>query len=1657
MLFAHTALRVTLRRTGRLPRLGLAVSLLALAAGRSVATAADGNRLTYLDAFCDPYYPSHRFPRLITPQWVGEDGVEAVVVLSIDDMSDTGKFETFLRPILERLKRIDGRAPVSIFTLSVPPEDPQLETWLGEGLSLEAHTIEHPCPLFQGGDFERARRNVDDCIDQLWQIPGTRPVAYRGPCSDVWNTQSPRFYTEIFNRVTPEGHFLELSSTVHHLFTSEDPDLPRGLVIDEDGKERFGKYTTGEVPIVGRQDYVYVNHISNYPYPYVIGRLAWEFPCTIPGDHQADFYIPAHGRHTVRDWQAALDATVVKQGVMTLVFHPHGKCKPEEIVAIIDYAVQKHGPKVKFLTLGEARERLGKHLLAGQPLRASDGQDNGVRVLDLDSDGFLDVVIGNEELRQTRVWNGKSRRWITSELPTAIVSPNPDVPGVEGHGVDSGVRFGVLDLDGSVTMLVRNEETAGAWRFEGGRWVEVPARLWGLRLEGKPIFTRGRGRDRGVRLRDVDGDGRCELLVGNETQSAVFAWSADRTAWKKKDFSLPAQTAIVDALGRDAGLRFVDLNVDGFDDVLFSNEHRYSVNLYIPARGVLRAFDDVGWTRPVSDGLRGDGLREDAGEIPRIVRDGEHRNNGVWFAKGRMWIQNEDTGDLDHHTESRSFDDLMRGFLPLPLSPEDSLRTIEVAPEFQIELVAAEPLVQDPIAMEWAPDGKLWVVEMRDYPMGMDGQGEPGGAIRVLEDDNGDGKYDRSTVFAEKLNFPSGVMPWRRGALISAAPDILYAEDTDGDGRADEQRVLFSGFNLGNQQHRVNGFEYGLDGWLYCANGGSGGKITSLLTGQVVDIRGRDFRIRPETGELETEPGVTEFGRHRDDWGNWFGNTYANWGWHFFLPDHYLSRNPHLPATRVRRDLADPRPLRLIHRRSRLLARPQMGQPLGQVTAPCSLTPYRDDLFGDHFRDSIFIGEVDKNVVRRMTLVPDGVSFRAGRAHGEERREFLASTDNWFRPTQTKTGPDGALYVVDMYRLIIEHVEYYPADLHELLDFRAGEDRGRIYRVSPRDAKRRGIPRLDRLDTAGLVAALEHQNGWQRDTAQRLLVTSLRDETGKDRGALEPLREIVRRSPRAEARLQALHTLHGLNALSPQTLVEALGDAHAGVRTHAIKLSEPLLRDHPLRDHPLRDHPLRDHPLRSEPGSRESPSWQSLVKELLEKVDDPAAQVRYQLAFSLGEWPDPRVAAALTKLAVGDLENEDLQTAVLSSAVPHVARMLETLLHRKGEAPPSRLLERWLALAAALRDEKALSTALDRILALEEIPKPAETAGQSAQDETWQYEAWQYGAVTALLNALGRQNTTLGQLFEQSGPSLQRSIRRLDSLFSVARQVLTKGQASVEERVAAVGPLGRGLSDTGPDLELLGEQLKPQAPPSLQLAAVESLSRNGRREVAQILLAGWKTYGPGLRAAVLGVLGTREEWLETLLSVISVGEIVSGEIGLAQQQLLLQHRVTTIRQRAGALFSASRTDRDAVVKDYAVVGTLTGRPAAGLELFRKHCAPCHRLRAEGKPIGPDLESVVEQPLPFLLQSILDPSKTIDPEFTQYTAITRSGRTLTGVIAEETPTSIRLKVPEHPDELLLRQEIVLLQSSSVSIMPTGIEQHLNPQSMADLIAWLKSEI
>ncbi len=521
-----------------------------------------------------------------------------------------------------------------------------------------------------------------------------------------------------------------------------------------------------------------------------------------------------------------------------------------------------------------------------------------------------------------------------------------------------------------------------------------------------------------------------------------------------------------------------------------------------------------------------------------------------------------------------------------PTSAAEALAAIQTDDDFVVELVAAEPLVASPVAIDFGIDGRLWVVEMTDYSRGAEDRFQHTGSVKALVDRNNDGTFDEATTFASGLRFPTDVKVWRNGVIVCDAPHVLYLEDSDGDGRADIRKVLLTGFATHNAQARVNSLCWGLDNWVYGSCGLFGGNVRSF-SGETVELR-RDFRFKPDTGNIEPVTGCTQQGRARDDWGNWFGCDSGALCDHYPLSDSYLSRNPNvLPPTPEVSVLAGADPNRLYPLGKMVMFR-ESGPP-GRPTSACGLAIYRDDLLGTEYRGNVFVAEPVNQLVHRRILTPRGVRFAAERAAEESNREFLASTDNWFRPVQIRTGLDGCLWIVDMCRYVIEHPRFIPPETLSTLDPMAGRAAGRIFRVRPRETSSRPLIRFDELETAALVTAIDSPNGPQRNLAHQILVER------RDGAAAALLEKLAASAELPELRLQALCALDGLARLREEMLLCALKDEHPGVRRHAVRLSESQLN--------------HSH---------------DVGKAMLELTSDHDPQVQLQLSYTLGEWNDPR-------------------------------------------------------------------------------------------------------------------------------------------------------------------------------------------------------------------------------------------------------------------------------------------------------------------------------------------------------------------------------------------------------------------------------------------------
>ncbi len=946
-----------------------------------------------------------------------------------------------------------------------------------------------------------------------------------------------------------------------------------------------------------------------------------------------------------------------------------------------------------------------------------------------------------------------------------------------------------------------------------------------------------------------------------------------------------------------------------------------------------------------------------------------------------------------------------------PLSPAESLAKIHVRNGFTAELAAAEPLLESPVAIDWDERGRLWVVEMVDYPLGLDGKGKPGGRVRVLEDTDGDGRYDKTTLFADGLKFPTGILTWRDGVIITAAPEILFLKDTDGDGKADVHEVLFSGFLEGNQQLRVNGLRWGLDNWVYCASGahhggyGTATKIKSHRNGQEYAIGSRDFRFRPDTGELEAQSGPSQFGRNPDNWGNWFGEMNSWPLWHYVLQDHYIRRNPHVAAPDPVQQVVTPRNPQVFPA-SKAEKRFHSFNEAGHFTSACAATIYRDELlFGsDEKTRHAFTCEPFHNLVQHNLISDDGVSFKSRRAE-EEKLDFFASEDRWCRPVMTRTGPDGALWVVDMYRYMIEHPEWLPpegkADL--LPHYRLGEERGRIYRVYSHGQPPRNITPLGTLTLPQLVNALDSPNGWQRDKAQMMLLWK------KESAAVPLLEKLARKSKNPLARLHALCTLDGLGALSSDLVERALGDPHSGVRINALRLAEPR-------------------------------ATSGVLSAATKLTDDHDLKVRLQLACTLGEWKNHAAGKALGRLAVANYEDEFITAAVMSSALSHSLALVDAAVATGGPALAS-LSEPLINMALATGQRDCLARLL----------KPTLTQTQN------QFTVSQMEVFSQFIDTLARRKTDWRALRDdEKNDFLTRQLKFAPELFAAARQLAFDDGKAATQRVAAASLLVRDETFRKEALPILAALLSPKTPGDAQRAAIKALGASGDATVPELIAKAWSALGPETRLAAIDELLTREKWAFELATRIEGGQINSAALDAARRGRLLNHSSARVKAVAQTILNTKvPSTRAKVVEEFRPALALEGDSSRGSVLFAKLCVTCHKLGSIGNDIGPNLQSVVNHPSEKLLISILDPNASIEPGFTAYSAQLSGGEELYGIIAAETGNSLVMKLPDGKTRTLLRAEITALNSSSLSLMPEGLDAGLSKQEIADLIRFLQT--
>ena len=978
-----------------------------------------------------------------------------------------------------------------------------------------------------------------------------------------------------------------------------------------------------------------------------------------------------------------------------------------------------------------------------------------------------------------------------------------------------------------------------------------------------------------------------------------------------------------------------------------------------------------------------------------------------------------------------------------PLSTAEALQTFQIAEGFRIELFASEPHVVDPVEMAFDENGGVYVAELLDNPEDPPAGEPPGSRIKYLEDTDGDGVIDHHTIFADRILAVEGITPWKGGLIVTAAPDILFLKDTDGDHRADVRKVLYTGFAMPHVEGRLSNPRLGLDNWIYVVNHSYPGEVTSPdRPGEPpVNVRGREFRFHPLRGLAEASTSDAQFGQSYNEWGHWFISQNTVHLRHTVIPPGYLRRNPLLTVEDAEQDISDHgRPAARVYPISRpqqwriertaarkkryAETRPGRIERLeGYFTASSGATVYLGDAFPEEFNGRVFVGEGNGNLVHCDIVTPVGATYSASR--WPENADFLASTDNWFRPVNFSNAPDGNLYVLDYYREFLEHPMFIPDAIKKRLkmNFRAGDTLGRIYRIVPNEPRssRPLQVRLGSASSAQLVDLLEHTNGWHRRTAHRLLVER------QEASVVPRLRELARNSRRPQARLHALWVLEGLDSLDVALVDDALSDPHPGVRENALRLAEAFLP--------------------------------RLGDRVVAATRDEVPRVAFQATITAGSLePARQVIEALSDVLAQHPEDPWFRAAVLSAPADFAAPVFDALVSRHApffESPSEQkqeLVRAFVDLAGRRREPLEIGRFLRRLVTAEPLRQPA-----------WRKAALE-GMAAGLSLRRGRKlsipgaSSVLEELLGDSSEEVRRAAAGVAQFFDLgalvrrAKEEAVDSRTSVERRMLSVRVLqGGSFAEVAGALESI---LRQPAAPELRAAAARSLASFDDPRVAEVLLASWTTYPSSTRDAVAELLIRRRGWVTAFVEAIADGRIKPQDIAPVTRIRLAQHPDEQIRKRVAGRLELGAGNGDQVVADHLDVLDLPGEPRRGKDVFERECASCHLRKNSRKRIGPDLSGVNNRSKEALLTSILDPSYAIEDRYRNQLLETNDGRFYDGILVAETAAMVTLR-GEIDDVTVLKDDIVELRPSDVSLMPEGLEEAVTRQELADLIAYLQA--
>jgi putative membrane-bound dehydrogenase-like protein len=969
-----------------------------------------------------------------------------------------------------------------------------------------------------------------------------------------------------------------------------------------------------------------------------------------------------------------------------------------------------------------------------------------------------------------------------------------------------------------------------------------------------------------------------------------------------------------------------------------------------------------------------------------------------------------------------------------PVKASEAVSTFQIADGFQMELVASEPLVTDPVDMEIDENGTMYVVEMHGYPLDKTGSGN----IIILKDENGDGVMDKRIVFKEGLTLPTSILRWKKGLLVTDSPNLLYLEDTDGDGQANITDTVLHGFALTNPQHNMNNPIYGIDNWVYVAHenavgtreykeefGDEGRDIIFYRDSNAVRLpinaNGKSIRVRPEKKQLEVLSSQCQFGHTFDEWGRRFGCNNSNQGYQEVIANRYFERNPNMFVSQAVQNMSDHLDAAEVFPTTLHPDRQILTDP-GVLTSACGLTVYMGNSFPEPYNKNVtFVAEPVSNLVHVDILKDSGASFVASRIL--QNKEFLSSTDAWSRPVNFYVGPDGAIYMLDYYRRVIESPEWMSDEAIKAGNLYDGSDKGRIFRITAKGAKKADWTKGLNLGKAGadeLVKTLANENYWWRINAQRLLVDRA------DKSAIPLLVEVLH-SGSALAKLHALWTLDGIGGLTKENILDALKDSNPRIRENAVQVAEKYVD-----------------------------TIAELKPALIALQNDSDNKVRFQALLTLGFVNTPEAGQARNNILLKDIKDKWVQIAALSASSLNKAELLNKLLQGKGSsnADYASLIERLTTMIGATGSRNEI----------EELVRKACLSGNTAIVQGIA-DGFRHRKNAVTLGG-DVQKLLVNTFFESSAPQQSEAILSLLKENKITdaslRNASTKRAAAVmqdstvdyRKRAAAIKFLE--LGDVTPYEKDLKKLIIPHEEPVVQMAALNTLSKVKGTVVSEYAIQQWPVLTPEVRSEAVNTFLDDSARIVLLIDALEKNTINTASVPFGTSVELMQNRDSLLRNRARAIFTKNEREREKVNKEYRASLDLKGDAAKGKQVFVQNCAICHQVRGKiGVAIGPDLGTVHNWIREDLLANILNPNMAIASGFDTWQAVLNNGETVQGIIAAETPAAITLRANNTQDKTISRQDIKTLKALNTSLMPTGLEKNIDKQQMADLMAFLRS--